>query len=134
MSASFDTNIIIYAFTAGPKQTPARMAIANGGIISVQVLNEFVNVMRKQRRTTWPEIEDALQVIRGQFSQVVPIADDTHTAAIMLARDHGFSFYDALIAASAIVAGCDTLWSEDMQHSRTIGGLTIRNPFIESLP
>ena len=42
--------------------------------------------------------------------------------------------YDALIVASAIEAGCDTLYSEDMQHGRTIGGVAIVNPFFESAP
>jgi predicted nucleic acid-binding protein len=49
-----------------------------------------------------------------------------------LARDHALSFYDALIVAAAIEAGCDILYSEDMQHGRTIGGLAIINPFLES--
>jgi predicted nucleic acid-binding protein len=47
LSASFDNSIIIYAFTAGPKQAAARNVMADGGFISVQVLNEFVNGMRK---------------------------------------------------------------------------------------
>jgi predicted nucleic acid-binding protein len=39
-----------------------------------------------------------------------------------------------VIVAAAMGAGCDTLWSEDMQHGRVIGGLTIRNSFLESVP
>jgi predicted nucleic acid-binding protein len=58
----------------------------------------------------------------------------THELAVTLARDHGLAFYDALIVASAIEAGCDTLYTEDMRHTRAIGGLTIRNPFLESAP
>jgi predicted nucleic acid-binding protein len=132
LSASFDTNVVIYAFTAGEKQAAARHAMANGGVISVQVLNEFVNVMRKKRRAVWPEIEDALRVIQTRFSSAAPITAATHAAALALARDHGFAFYDALIVAAAIEAGCDTLYSEDMQHGGSIGGMTIVNPFIES--
>jgi predicted nucleic acid-binding protein len=49
-----------------------------------------------------------------------------------LARDHGFAFYDALIVAAAIEAGCDTLFTEDMQHGLTIDKLTICNPFRQS--
>ena len=49
-----------------------------------------------------------------------------------LAREHGLSFYDALIVAAAIEAGCDTLFTEDMQHGRKFAGLTIVNPFSES--
>jgi len=57
-----------------------------------------------------------------------------HAAARALAEDHRLSFYDALIVASAIEAGCNVLYSEDMQHGRAIGGLTIANPFLESSP
>ncbi|TMJ22041.1 MAG: PIN domain-containing protein [Alphaproteobacteria bacterium] len=48
----------------------------------------------------------------------------------LLARDHGLAFYDALIVAAALEAGCDTLFTEDMQHGRKFGSLTIINPFI----
>lgn len=130
MNASFDTNVMIYAFTAGPKQAAARSAMAEGGFISVQVLNEFVNVMRKKRGGTWQDIDDALQLILAYFPDVVPITREIHRAAFELARDHSFAFYDALIVAAAVEMGCDTLYSEDMQHGRSIGGLVIVNPFL----
>ncbi|MET4188512.1 MULTISPECIES: AbrB/MazE/SpoVT family DNA-binding domain-containing protein [unclassified Bradyrhizobium] len=57
---------------------------------------------------------------------------DTHATALALARDHTLAFYDALIVAAAIEAGCETLYSEDMQHGRSIGGLSIVNPFFGS--
>jgi predicted nucleic acid-binding protein len=50
-----------------------------------------------------------------------------------MAEAHLLSRYDALIVTSAIEAGCDILYSEDMQHDRTIGVLTIRNPFVERI-
>jgi predicted nucleic acid-binding protein len=59
---------------------------------------------------------------------------DLHAAARALAEDHRLSFYDALIVAAAIEAGCDILYSEDMQHGRTIGGLAVVNPFLEGAP
>ena len=58
----------------------------------------------------------------------MPLTADTHAAALELAREHGFAFYDALIVVAAIEADCDILYSEDMQHGRAIGGLTIVNP------
>jgi predicted nucleic acid-binding protein len=51
---------------------------------------------------------------------------------VALARDHRLAFYDAVIVASAIEAGCDILYSEDMQHGRSIGGLSLVNPFLGS--
>ena len=55
---------------------------------------------------------------------------DIHETGLTLAERYGFSIYDAMIAAAAIHAGCDTLWSEDMQHGMAIDeGLRIVNPF-----
>jgi predicted nucleic acid-binding protein len=59
VNAFFDTNVFVYAFTEGPKQGAARMALADGGATSVQVLNELVNVLRKKYRKSWLEIETA---------------------------------------------------------------------------
>jgi len=78
-------------------------------------------------------IEAAVNSIRFRFPDIVALTAETHTAALGLAREHGLAFYDALIVAFAIEAGCDTLYSEDMQHGRDLASLTIRNPFSESL-
>jgi predicted nucleic acid-binding protein len=125
----FDTNALVYAFLDVTKREAALNLIASGGVISAQVLNEFTNVARRER--DWPEIERAVSVIRARFANVVPLTADIHASALGLARIHGLSFYDALIVAAALEAGCDTLYSEDMQHGRKFGGLTIVNPFME---
>jgi len=134
VSAFFDSNILIYAFSTDVRRDRALAAIAGGGVISAQVLNEFTNVLRKKQKQDWPVIEAALRSVRFRFPDIMPLTADTHAAALGLAREHGVAFYDALIIASAIEAGCDTLYSEDMQHGRTIGAVTIRNPFNESVP
>ena len=56
--------------------------------------------------------------------------DDPFAAAFALARDQSLAFYDALILAAAIEAGCETLYSEDFQHGRRFGDCTIVNPFL----
>lgn len=132
MSAFFDSNILIYAYSTDIRRAPALSAIAGGGVISAQVLNEFTNVLRKKQ--DWSVIEAAIQSIRFRFPDIMPLTSDTHAAGLALARDHGLAFYDALIVATAIDAGCDTLYSEDLQHGRSIGGLTIHNPFIGIAP
>jgi predicted nucleic acid-binding protein len=134
VTSFFDTNILVYAFLDLAKREQALNLVASGGVISAQVLNEFTNVARRKRQRQWSDIESAIAVIRFQFPDIVPLTADTHAAALDLARDHGFAFYDALIVAAAIEAGCDILYSEDMQHGRAIGGLTIRNPFVDSTP
>jgi predicted nucleic acid-binding protein len=130
VSPFFDSNVLVYAFLDVEKRDRALEVLAQGGIISAQVLNEFTHVAHKKRRRSWSDIEAALGVIRGWFRDIVPITSATHAAAIALARDHGLAFYDALILAAAIEAGCETLYSEDFQHGRRFGELTIVNPFL----
>lgn len=132
MSAFFDSNILIYAFSSDTRRDRALTAIAGGGVISVQVLNEFTNVLRKKQKQEWPVIEAALHSLRFRFPDIAPLTAGTHAAALGLAREHGLAFYDALIVAAATEARCDILYSEDMQHGRTIADLTIHNPFVES--
>ena len=60
-----------------------------------------------------------------------PLTADVHAHAVKLARSGTLSFYDALIVAAATEAGCRYLLTEDLQHGRRFGGLTIQNPFLE---
>ena len=134
MSAFFDANILVYAQQTDGKADRARALFAGGGKLSVQVLNEFTAVSRRKQRRDWREIAEAVSDVLTMVDPPLALTLDLHAAARALAEDHGLSFYDALIVASAIEAGCDILYSEDMQSGRTIGSLTIVNPFIESAP
>ena len=132
MRPFLDTNVLVYAaLSDDPRRPTAERLLAAGGTISVQVLNEFVNVARGKLGWSWPDIEVMLALVRRQSRRVLDVSVATHEAAVALARDHRLSFYDALIVAAALEAGCDTLYTEDMQHGRKFGGLTIVNPFIE---
>ena len=132
MIAFFDTNILVYAQQTGGKADRARALVASGGKLSVQVLNEFTAVSRRKQSRDWPEIAEAIADALTLVDPPLPLTLDIHAAARALAEDHRLSFYDALIVASAIEAGCDILYSEDMQHGHNIGGLAIVNPFLET--
>jgi len=127
-----DTNILVYAVIHDDARTArASSLLRQGGTISVQVLNEFTNVALRKLKRSWPEIIDALGALRILFPNPAPIEYATHTAALAIAQWEGFSFYDSLIVASALEAGCSALLSEDMQNGRVIKGrLTIRNPYV----
>lgn len=127
----FDTNVLIYAFAAGdPRSARAESLLAEGGVIGVQVLNEFTNVAHRKLGWDWPRIDAALAVIAELTEAVRPLTADIHAQAVALARGNPLSFYDALIVAAAAEAGCRTLLTEDLQHGRKIGGVTIQNPFL----
>jgi predicted nucleic acid-binding protein len=135
MKPFLDTNVLVYAVLSDdPRRPIAERLLAAGGTLSVQVLNEFANVARSKLKWPWLDIETTLALVRGRSGRVRDISVLTHDAALALARDHSLTFYDALIVASAIEAGCDTLFTEDMQHDRKFGRLAIVNPFLESAP
>lgn len=131
MPASFfDTNVLLYlASSDRMKADRAEALLGDGGAISVQVLNEVANVARRKMQMPWRDTHDFLSLLRGLLA-VHPVTLETHEAGLALAERYGLSTYDAMIAAAALQAGCDTLWSEDMQHGMTLSvQLTIRDPF-----
>lgn len=129
--AFFDTNLLVYAaLQPDPRSERARGLLAQGGTVSVQVMNEFANVARRKLRKPWTEVAQALSDIRAFCSPPLPITLATHEAALGIAGRLGYGLYDSLVIASALEAGCVRLYSEDMQDEQVIEGtLTIRNPF-----
>ena len=125
----FDTNILLYLLSSdAAKADAAEELLAAGGFISVQVLNEFASVASRKLGMSWSEIKDALGSIRA-VCEVLPVSVTIHDRALGIAERYGISIYDATIVASALVAGCETLHSEDLQDGQAIENLTIRNPF-----
>jgi predicted nucleic acid-binding protein len=133
VSAFLDTNILVYAQQTGRKAEISQNLIDAGGTISAQVLNELASVLHRKQGRSFGDIAAVLDDIDNALDPAQPLTAQTCRSALALAGEHGLSFYDALIVASAIEAGCDTLYSEDMQHGRAIGRLTIRNPFVEEV-
>jgi predicted nucleic acid-binding protein len=126
----FDTNVLIYAFAADDRRSlRAEELLAEGGVIGVQVLNEFANVTRRKLQWQWAQIESALEIIDDLLGPARPLTIAIHSRAVMLARDHGVPFYDALIVSAAQDAACQVLCSEDLQHGQRFEGLTVENPF-----
>lgn len=127
----FDTNILLYLLSGdAAKADRAESTLLNGGWVSVQVLNEFASVASRKLGMTWPEIKEALAPIRV-VCEVVPITVETHDLGLEIAERYGFSIYDSLIVASALLAGCEILFSEDLQDGQRINDqLVISNPFL----
>ena len=126
----FDSNILLYiAGSDAAKAARAEALVADGGMISIQVLNEITNVARRKMLLDWRETRLMLDTVRGLLD-VIPLTVETHESGLALAERHKLSIYDAMIVAAALEAGCTILWSEDMQHGLLINDrLRIRNPF-----
>ena len=129
--AFFDTNVLIYSLDAKePRGRRAEQLLLQGGVVSVQILNEFFDVARRKIRMSWDDLRQALREIQIFCPDPVPITTDIHQHALILAEGHDIRIYDALILASALGTNCTTLYTEDLQDGQVIDGrLTIRNPF-----
>jgi predicted nucleic acid-binding protein len=134
VKAFFDTNLLIYAVAEGdPRSAQAEELLASGGVLSVQVLHEFISVARRKILMSWSEVAQALDAFRILCPSPLPITVETHASALRIAARHDYNIYDALVIAAALEAGCATLYSEDLHDGQTIDGrLTIRNPFGKS--
>lgn len=129
--AFFDTNLLVYAAIGEDSRSArAEKLLYAGGIVSVQVLNEFVSVGRRKLRMPWGDVREALRWVRRLCPDPVPLTTTIHEEAIGIAQRYEFSIYDSLIVASALKADCNVLYSEDFQDGQVIEGrLTIQNPF-----
>jgi predicted nucleic acid-binding protein len=135
--AFLDTNVLVYCFLEGErrKRDRARTLVKSAleehtAIISYQVVQEFLNVAaRKPRpRMSQPEAQLYLAKVLMPLCEVFPNAA-LYSTALSIADETGWSFYDSLVVSGAIAADCGAVWTEDLQHGRTIRGVAIRNPF-----
>jgi predicted nucleic acid-binding protein len=126
----FDTNVLLYLVSTDHRKADrAEELVRGGGTISVQVLNEITKVARRKADMSWPETHGLLEAIRGLLN-TEPLTLDVHDTGLALAERYNLSTYDAMIAASALEADCDLLWSEDMQHGLVLRDrLLVSNPF-----
>ena len=130
--AFFDTSVLLYLFSPDAKKADrVEQLLSAGGFIGVQVLSEFTSVARRKLGMSWEEIAEALQAIR-ELCRVEPLREHTHDLAFELAARYGLSWYDAMIAASARLAECDTLYTEDMHNGLVVDQLKLLNPFRRS--
>ena len=132
MPADFiDSNVILYFASRDPaKADRAEALMREGGIVSVQVLNEIANVGRKKLKLSWDELDEVMRLVRVLLD-VVPLVTETHDRGLAIARRYGLAVYDSMVVAAALRAGCNILWSEDMQDGLVVeAALTIRNPFL----
>jgi predicted nucleic acid-binding protein len=129
--AFFDTNVLIYAVAQDdPRNTQAEELLSSGGVLSVQILNEFASVARRKILMSWSDVTEALKAFRVLCPSPLSITIEMHEAALRIAEKHGYNNYDALVVSAALEAGCATLYSEDLHDGQIIDGqLTIRNPF-----
>lgn len=127
-----DTNVVVYLYSGDePEKRAVTLAFIEQGnpVVSTQVLSELANTLIRKFGLPFDVVAQAVVEVRDACT-VVPVMPDTITQALALAQKYRYSYYDSLILATALSAGCETIATEDMQHGQVIEDvLTIRNPF-----
>lgn len=138
MMVALDTNVLAYAegTNDGHRQARALEVIAKlpAGtvIVPVQVLGELFRVLTAKAGRSAAAARDAIL----SWRDAVPTRDTSATAllaAMDLVVDHHLSIWDALILAVAADAGCRLLLTEDLQEGFTWRGVTVVNPFADTI-
>ena len=129
---ALDTNIIIYnhGIVGETKQIIADKLLDNVPVISTQVISEYLNVMKRISKIEKSELlKICAEWLEDCHIQAVGLS--TIKLAHQLVKNYDFQLFDSIIVASALEAGCEILYTEDMQNGQVIEKkLTIINPFV----
>lgn len=129
-----DTNLIVYAIDPSEPEKREKfrewlrgMSRSRMLVLSPQSLNECYRVLTERRRLDRRQVRDFIESLVPFCT--APCGIDVLRRAWRVQDAGGFGWWDSLLIGSALLAGCDVFLSEDMQHERTIEGMTILDPF-----
>ena len=127
----FDTNTLLYLLSSDTKKADwVSKNLQQSNVISVQVLNEFTSASIRKIKISNSELDEFLDLFTSTFN-VRSLDIDTFVTGLIVSRRYGYHHYDSMIIAAALQAGCEKLYSEDMQHRQIIDKrLQIVNPFL----
>jgi predicted nucleic acid-binding protein len=116
----FDTSVLLYLLSADPEKADrVETLLLRGGVVSVQVLNEFAAVALRKHALSRREVREFLGDLR-EFCRTEPLTLESHERGLDIAERLGFQLFDSMIVASALESGCRTLYSEDLPHGQVI--------------
>ena len=127
----FDTNTLLYLLSSDTKKADwVSKNLQQSNVISVQVLNEFSSASIRKIKISNSELDEFLDLFTSIFN-IRSLDIDTFETGLIVSRRYGYHHYDSMIIAAALQAGCEKLYSEDMQHRQIIDKrLQIVNPFL----
>ena len=130
-NAFFDTSMLFYLLSDDAiKADCVEQLLAEKGVVSVQVLNEFAAVALRKLRLPIADIREILGTVRAVCS-VAPLTEATHDRGLAVCERYKFSLYDSMMIASALNAGANVLYSEDLHQGQVIDRqLRVVNPFL----
>ena len=129
--AFIDTSVIFYLLSGDSARADrAEELLLRRGTINIQVLNELAAVALRKHALSLAELREFLQSVR-ELCVTHPLTVETHERGLEIAERYGYSLYDSMNIAAALLAECRTLYTEDLQHGQVIDKrLTVINPFV----
>jgi predicted nucleic acid-binding protein len=126
----FDTSVLLHLLSDdSDKADRAEQLLADRGVISVQVLNEFAAVALRKLRIPADEVREILATVRAVCG-VESVTLATHDRGLVIQERYGFSFYDSILVSSALIVGAKVLYSDNLQDGQVIDGqLRVEDPF-----
>ena len=137
MRFAIDSNIFIYSFIRDDPERHAaaidliRRSIDADCILPIQVLGEFLNVIRRKQ----PQLFAEACAQAKRWSLVMPVFETSATDLVaggQLAEKHRIQFWDSVLCEVARSGGAEVLLTEDLQDGRDFDGLRVANPFYAS--
>mgnify|MGYP001769790308 CR=1 FL=1 len=132
--ALVDTNVLIYAYSStelNKKQASLEILSSNNIMLNTQVINEFIWIMTKKFSV---DLKVLTMIIKNLFDsyRIEIIEKETIIKAMSISSRYGYTHWDSLILANALLNNCRTVFTEDMQHKQIIEGkVQIINPYKE---
>lgn len=133
---ALDSNILVYAelepeTAKGRRAADIILAAARDGVIPVQVLEEFLRVIQRRAPSVFAGAVEQTKIYQDAF--ITPATtEDVLNLAVTFALAHQLPLWGAIICAAAARAGAKVLLTEDLQDGRSLDGLRLLNPFVQS--
>ncbi len=126
-----DSNILVYLLEQDRKRRDLVFEFSNKGyLISTQVISENINTCLKKLKMTKEDSFEHGNYLFNSYNLVL-ITREIIKLAFNISVRYKYSYWDSMILATALENGCNTLYSEDMQHNQLIDEkLKIINPFL----
>lgn len=126
-----DTNLWVYLYAQNePKALRVRQLVNEHFadiVVSTQILGELYHVLTRKALCAPEQARTIVNEMCATFP-VLPVAAEHVLQALDIVKDYTYSYWDSLMLATALLNDCVRVYSEDMQHDQTIGGLRIINP------
>jgi len=131
----FDTNVLVYAAVRQDERKSATaqelirhaLEVNHDGVISVQVVTEFTNVMLNRFKMSAKAVDEWVSQFYPLLATEVTM--DAVRNAMCIKEEYGIQYYDALIIATAEKLGCTEIVSEDLNDGQLYHGMAVVNPF-----